>query len=132
MDLTSTFIASILFCFFASNYFSKYKLKENIVNNHLVLSVITSSISEVLILYGLISNEIVFLIIGIVFFSLILLFQIYVSIITIKYLDKNKGDKNTFECVAIGINNILSVIGAVLIVVKYLIELIFKGILYNE
>ena len=98
----------------------------------MVLSVITSSISEVLILCGLISNEIVFLIIGIVFFSLILLFQIYVSIITIKYLDKNKGDKNTFECVAIGINNILSVIGAVLIVVKYLIELIFKGILYNE
>ena len=132
MDFISTFVASVLFGFFASNYLSKYKLKEEIVNRHLTLSIIISALSEIVILWGILADSLVLFLVGIISFSIILLFQVYVSVVTIKYLDKNKEGKSTFECVAIGINNILTIIGAFFVVIKFLIELLFEGILYNK
>ena len=131
MDLISIYVASILFCFFANNYSLKYK-EEKIIKKHDFSSLIFSCLGQIMFVYGYLLHHLFFLAIGMSICLFILSFQLYVSIRKINDFDKNKGDKTTIECIVLSIRNVFMVIGAPLICIQKIVELIFEFTLYNN
>ena len=89
-------------------------------------------VGEILLLSGVLANKGLLKLLGLVLLCVIILFQIYVSVCNINRLNKCKSDLSNFKCVLIGLKNIFMVMGALLIGIQYLIELILKVLLYNK
>lgn len=132
MDFISVFIASILFCFFASNYSKKYKTEKSLVNEHIEVSVIISGISEFFIIYGYLNDASIAFWGGAITFMVITFFHIYVSILKLNYFNKDKMGKSIYECVMLSIKNLFIIVGAPICLIQKIIELIFGLIIYNE
>lgn len=130
MDFISVFVASILFCFFASNFSLKYE--DERVSKYLNVWVFISFISECLIICGYLSFNYILLFIGATVFASILCFQLYDSFNKIRSFNKDKKGKSNYECAVISLRNVFMVVGALICVVQKIIELIFEIVLYNE
>ena len=132
MDFISVFFASILFGFFASSYSLKYEASVSLLDAHLKEFVPMAMIGEIILLFSVLVNNDFFKLLGLVLLGVIIVFQIYVSVCNINRLNKNKAELSNFKCVLIGLKNIFMVMGALLIGIQYLIELILNLLLYNK
>ena len=132
MDYISILVASILFCFFASNYSLKYKENRLIIKEYINISMIISFLGEIFMFYGFLNANLFYILFGIIILGIILFFQLYISIKKINYFNKNKMGKSNYECTIISLSKVFKVISAPLYIIQIIIENLFELMLYNK